>query len=149
MKHRNYILKNYTIRLVDYGAYSVAEKGTEVPDKKAIGGVWFEIEEEKLITHSNLLLPADNLLFGIRYVVTGPKKQESIELVNTVEFPPGTLIDGKTVSESQFTSHNTTDYRIPSFYSFDDKPIISGFYKFKVSMMGVTLLTKSIQIACI
>ncbi|MFC4990899.1 hypothetical protein [Rubritalea tangerina] len=47
MKHRNYILKNYTVQIVDYGVYSVSHKGTEVPDRKTTGGVWFEIQDEK------------------------------------------------------------------------------------------------------
>ncbi|MFD2158492.1 hypothetical protein ACFSW8_06250 [Rubritalea tangerina] len=124
----------------------MSHKGTEVPDRKTTGGVWFEIQDEKLVNQSTRILPNDKQLFGIRYIVTGPKKHESIELVNTVEFPSGMVIGGKAVYESQFTSHNTTDYRIPSLYSFDDSPITSGPYTFKVSMRGVTLLTKTLKI---
>lgn len=89
-----------------------------------------------------------NLLFGIRYKVKGPIKNEGLELQNILEIPPRHDEHFKrTVSSTQFTCETVEGMETISMFSFDEEnDLIKGTYTFIVQLKGVELLRKAIRI---
>lgn len=142
------IQKEYKAKLIDFGIYSEKKKGEAVPDAKTIGGEWYVVEDEQLVEQTDEIKGEQNLLFGIRYKVKSPRKNEELELQNILEMPPRYDEHFKrTISSTQFTCETVDDMLTISMFSFDEEvDLIKGLYTFIVQLKGVELLRKTIKI---
>lgn len=147
MRNRKRVEKRYSVKVRDFGEYSEPIEGEANSDKKTLNGVWHELNYEKLIIQSDTLLMKNDLLFGIRFVVHGPSRDEAIDLVNTIEYPYPILSGKRMVTSSSFTSNNLTGWQAANMFSFDDElDRIAGVYTFTTSLLGVEILRQSITI---
>lgn len=149
MKHKRHnIPKRYTVKVLDFGTYIELKSGETIKDNKTLGGEWHETANEKLEQETNIIQGEIGTLFGIRFTVNGPTKNEEIELINRIELPKSIQVNKhKSIYTTEFKYSAVTGWKTISFFSFDsEEELIPGDYNFIVLLEGIELFRKRFKV---